>query len=369
MHFTVKTDEINEAIAIVAKALHTHPNPSLGVIDGIFMHAYENRLFMKCCDLTLEIETEIPAEVEEEGKFIVRGMIFVDMLKRFNGEEIEFSTCNGMIYLDSGSVSFSIQHYVSDEYPEITPVKAVFFADITGNMLRSMIKQTLFCSCDDETKPVLSGACFKFGPDNRLVVVTLDGFRLAMRTETIKSCTGSRTVIVPGDTLDKIYGLIPATDEDITLEFSPTHISIDLGITRIASRLVDGEYVNYDNVLPKSCSTTVTIEREKFLKCIERVGLLVRDGASCFVRLSFKRGHMTLSASSNNGRLDDDIHINLIGKEIDMAFNYRYLVDAMRALEDEKVYLRMSNPMAPCVIQPIEGDRFYYMVLPVRTGG
>lgn len=364
MHFTVTTKEMNEAISIVTKAMPAHS--SLPILDGIYIYAFNNTVFMKCSDLSLQIETELPAIVDEDGKCVLPGRLFADLVRRFTGDTIDFELDKNTMRLRSGRVKSSLQVNNAADYPEMMRVKDEFSAEISQNTFKSMIRQTIFSVSVDDTKPVLNGVCMKFSEDNSLVMVTLDGFRLAMRTEKISSCTGARSVIVPTRAMQEIANILSNEDETIKLIFSSTHIKLDFGSTRIISRLLDGEYVNYSGILPKAFATRVLINCKELQSSVERASLMAKDGKSNLVKLTFKGGLLSITANSEKGDIDDEIEVILTGKDLEIAFNAKYILDVMRVVEDESIYLNMNNSVTPCVIVPTEGDKFYYMILPVR---
>lgn len=364
MRFTVNTRELNEAVSIVTKAMPSHS--SLPILEGIYFYASGNTLFLKCSDLSLQIETEIPAFVEEEGSAVLPGRLFAELVRRLNGENVFFEGEKTTLKINSDRVRTSLQVSPSDEYPEMRRVNDEFSAEISQNKLRSMIKQTLFAVSVEDSKPVLNGVCMEFSPDNTLRMVAMDGFRLALRSEKIKNCTGSKRVVIPSRAMQEISNLLNGGDEEIKLVFSGTHIKIDVGYTKLISRLLDGEYVNYAGFMPKNYVTYSIIGCRELQDSTERASLLAREAKSNLIKLSFEEDQLTISANSEKGSINDQIPIKLLGKPLEIAFNARYIIELMRVLEDESVYMRMNNSVTPCVIEPLEGDSFYYMVLPVR---
>lgn len=363
MQFSVSTKELNEAISIVTRAMPSHS--SLSILEGIYFYAYNNTLFMKCSDLSLQIETEIPAMVIEEGSAVMPGRLCADLIKRFNGETVDFAGNDNSVKISSGRVKTSLQVNSADDYPEMVKVNDEFSAEISKSVLKNMIRQTAFSVSVDDTKPILNGVCLKFS-DNQLVMVALDGFRLAMRKEMVEDCTGEKSVIIPTRAINEISSILPNDDEKIRLIFSSTHVKIKFGETSIISRLLDGEYVNYKGILPKSFSTKVLVSCSELRESVERASLMARESKSNLIKLSFTEGMLSITANSEKGNIDDEIEVQTMGKELEIAFNAKYVLEVMKNIDAEQAYLNMNNSVMPCVITPIEGDAFYYMVLPVR---
>ncbi|MBO4878802.1 MAG: DNA polymerase III subunit beta [Clostridia bacterium] len=364
MRFSVNTKELNEAVAIVTKAMPAHS--SLPILEGIYIYASASTLFLKCSDLSLQIETEIPAFVEEEGSAVLPGRLFSELVRRFNGESVEFEGDKNSLKLRSDRVKTSLQVSPSDEYPEMRRVNDEFSAVISQAKLKSMIRQTLFAVSIEDSKPILNGICLEFSDDNRLRMIALDGFRLAMRNEKIKDCTGSKKVVIPSRAMQEIMNILSGEDEDIKLIFSGTHIKIDFGYTKLISRLLDGEYVSYTGILPKTHLTHAVVNCRALQESTERASLLAREAKSNLIKFTFEEEQLTISANSEKGSINDQMTIQLMGKPLEIAFNAKYIMDVMRVIDDETVFMRMNTSVTPCVIEPMEGDSFYFMVLPVR---
>ncbi len=364
MRFTVDTNEMNEAVSVVTKAMPAHS--SLPILEGIYIYAGNGNLYMKCSDLSLQIETEIPAMVEEEGCAVLPGKLCFDLLRRLNGESISFDSEKNSLKIKSGRVRSSLQIMPAEEYPEMVRVNDEFSAEIEQGILKSMIRQTSFSVSYDESKPILNGVLLKFTEDKKLTMVALDGFRLAMRTEKIDNCTGEKSVIIPIRALQEISNILLNDEEKIKLTFSSTHLMLNIGTTKLISRLLDGEYVNYSGILPKNFATKVSVNVSELRDSAERALLMARESKSNLIKLSFSHDTLSITANSEKGSINDEIEINLVGKEFDIAFNAKYILDIMKVLDEETVYLNMNNSVTPCVITPTDGDKFYYMVLPVR---
>lgn len=364
MRFTVNTREMNEAVSIVTKAMPLHS--SLQILEGIYIYASANTVFMKCSDLSLQIETEIHAEVEEDGAVVVPGKLFADLVRRFTGEIITFNCEKRTMKLQSGRVHTSLQIKEADDYPEMTRVKDEFSAQINQSIFKSMIRQTIFSVSVDDTKPILNGICLRFSEDNKLTMVAMDGFRFAMRTEKITGCNGERSVVLPTRAMQEISNILSQDEEPITLVFSSTHIKIDFGYTKIISRLLDGKYINYDNILPTNFATRVLIKKGELQNSVERASLMVREEKTNTIKMAFTSDTLSVTANSEKGNINDEIEIQLIGKELEVAFNAKYIIDITKVLDDEDVYMNMNNAVTPCIIVPTEGEKFYYMILPVR---
>ena len=189
---------------------------------------------------------------------------------------------------------------------------------------------------------------------------------MTLANSAINNCTGKKSVVIPKRAMQEIAAVLSSDDSEVKLIFSSTHIKIDFGGTKVISRLLDGEYVNYKGILPKNFATRVLINCEELKNSTERALLMARESKSNRIKLMFANNTLTITANSEKGNINDEIEIQLVGKDLEIAFNATYIQDVMRVLDDECVYLNMNNAVTPCVIVPVEGEAFYYMILPVR---
>ena len=364
MRFSVNTKELNEALSIVMKAMPAHS--SISILEGVYMYASNNKLFMKCSALSLQIETEIPAFVEEEGGAVLTGRVFPELVRRFSGETVDFSGEKATVNVCSNRSNTSFQSPDTADYPEMKRVDEEFSAEISQNKLKNMIRQTIYAVSTEEAKPILNGVCLEFGEDGILKMVAIDGFRVAIRREKIENCTGKKSVVIHARAMQEISNILSNGEEKIKLVFSNTHIKIDFGHTRIISRLMEGDYVNYSGFIRDTHNCYALVDCRELQESIERVSLLAREAKSNSIKFSFSEDQLSLTANSEKGSIDDSITAQLIGQPIDIAFNSKYILEAVKFIEDESIYLKMNTSVTPCIIEPVEGNAFYYMVLPVR---
>ncbi|MBQ4428832.1 MAG: DNA polymerase III subunit beta [Clostridia bacterium] len=366
MRFRVDTKELNEAISVVTKAMPAHS--SMPILEGIYLYASGSSLFLKCSDLSLQIETEIAAFVEEEGGAVFTGRTFPDLVRRFNGQDVEFEGDKNTVTLKSGRSRPSLQTADIKDFPEMKRVDEEFSAEIKQSSLKNMIRQTSFAVSLEESRPILTGICLEFKDDDTLQMVALDGFRVAIRREKIKNRTGVKSVVIPSRAMQEIANVLSGDDE-IKLVFSSTHVKLDFGYTKIISRLLDGDYVNYSGFMREQHTSHAIVDCRELQDAIERVSLLAKEAKSNSIKFSFTEDQLSLFANSEKGSIEDQIYIQLMGKPIDIAFNAKYILDAVKFIDDEKACLKMSTSVTPLIIEPMEGNAFYYMVLPVRMFG
>lgn len=363
MRIFVDTQELNAGILTVIKALS--PRTTASILEGIYIEARGAEVLLKCTDLSLQIETIIPATVEEDGAIVLPGRILSEMIRKMPGESVTIKVEGQTAYIESGRAKTAIKGEKADDYYNMTKAKNQTSFKISHNTLKNMIRQCIFATAQDDSKPILTGVLLET-EGNAITMVALDGYRLAMRKEELQGEVPAEKVVIPYKSLLEIGRTITEGDEELTVDISKTNVSIDLGHTNITTRLLEGEFIKYNNILPQTQNTRVRVSRGELLDSIDRVSIISREEKTNLISLSFEDDVLSITANSEIGKSDEEMAIHMVGDDIKIAFNSRYMSDVLRALEDEEVYLEMNNNVTPCIIKPTEGNRFYYLVLPVR---
>ena len=363
MYFNINTQDLNAGISTVIKALSART--TMSILEGIYIEAADNSVLLKCNDLSLQIETILPAEVAKEGSIVLPGKLFSELVRKLPGAETTISATKSSAVVESGRSSTSIQGESAAEFLSMATVSREFSFKIKPAALKSMARQCIFAAAQDESRPILTGALLEI-ENGMLTLVALDGYRLALRREPIEGPPAEQKVVIPSKSLLEISRILPDGENSVDIVFSKTHVMIDLGHTRVTARLLDGEYIKYKQILPDTHNTRARVNREALMGGIERVALMARESKSNLIKFSFKPDMLRMSSNSELGNSEDELDINLIGADLDIAFNARYYLDVLKALDDNELYLDMNNNISPCVVRPINGDAFYYLILPVR---
>jgi len=198
-------------------------------------------------------------------------------------------------------------------------------------------------------------------------LVALDGYRLALRREDTEAFSGSASnMIIPARSLLEIARILPEEGEAVKMLFSRTHIMTDIGSTNITARLMEGEFIKYKQILPDSHITRVRVNRKELMDGIDRVALMARESKSNLIKFTIANSLINITANSEIGRSVEDVEASIMGGDIEIAFNARYFTDVLRVLDEDEIYLDMTNNISPCVVRPVQGEGFYYLILPVR---
>lgn len=373
MKFSVSTKELNEALSVVTKALS--PNAEQDILKGIYFSIYGNELFLKCSDSSIQIETIIPAMGEEDGAAVLPGRLTFDLVRRMRGSDISFETVEGdienetrSIKLTSGKSRSSMQFFDAETYPNMDEIKGDTSFRIKQNLFRSMIRQTVFCCAgEEESRAVLRGVFMEFTEEGDFNMVALDGFRLAKRTEKLSVSGAARNAVVPSRTMQDIANILYDTDDEVLVTISMSHITVDMGTTKIKARLVKGDYINYRNVLSKKSTSRVTAIRDELRKSLEISSLIAKETQNSLIKLTFDEDNLHISARSEKASINENMEISMTGTPIEISFNASLLLDVIKNIDDEAVAISLNTSVTPCIIEPVQGNSYYYLVLPVRT--
>ena len=351
MRIIVDTNALNAALSIVTKALPVRSTISL--LEGVYMKAEQRRLLLRCTDLNIQIEASIDALIEKEGATVLPGRLFSEMAKRLPGESVS-------IYRTTLQCEDAGDYHAMNEVESDTSIK------IEPNDFKSMVRGCIFAAAQDDTKPILTGALMELGSDS-LRLIALDGYRLALRTAPIvNNGTEEKEIVVPARSLIEVARILPDDGEKATITFSRTHLSATGGDVKIIARLMEGDFIKYKQILPNEHMTRVRVNRKELLDGIERVALMARESKSNLIKFSISREMIEISANSEIGRSNEEIPCAAMGEDIEIAFNNKYLTDVFKVLDDEEIYMDFNSNVSPCVVKPINGEEYYYLILPVR---
>lgn len=363
MKITCDKQELSSAISSVSLAVS--PKSSMQSLEGILLRAKNGRLYLTGYDLELGISTSVEAKVIEEGEVVLAARLFSDIVRRLPSESLTLS-CNEKMLTEikGGMAEYTLLGISAGEFPELPSITEAAAVELPQNTLASMIQQTLFAIATTDSKPVHTGSLFEL-EENMVTMVSVDGYRLALRRE--RANVGkTMSFIVPGKTLGDLLKLLDDSDDPVGIQVSKKHILFEIGNCVVVSRLLEGEFLNYKTSIPQSGSTTVTIKTREIIDSIERTSLLISDRLRSPLRVNFGQNEIQISCSTTIGKANDQVACVTQGPVVEMGFNNRYLLDALKAAGCDQVKLEISGPLSPMIVLPCEGDSFLFLVLPVR---
>lgn len=356
------TDRVSFCLGAVAS------KSTIPALEGIFLNAADGVITLTGYDLEIAIKTSMEAEVKDEGGIVLNGRMFSDILKSLPDEQVVIESDERYLTtITCGKSLFTIIGIPAEDFPELQKVEGEKSFVLPQGILKSMISETLFAVSMNENKPVQMGCLFDISK-GFLNVVAVDGFRLALRREGIGSITelGELSFVVPGSTLKQIERILNDNDEQVELILSQKNMSFLIDKTLIVARLLEGDFINYKNVIPKSVDIEVRTSVKNLQLSVDRVALIVNERLKNPVKMTVGYDTIKLSCTTAVGQSYDECPSAGNGGDIEIGFNSRYLLDALKAIRDEEVVLRMTNPLSPCLFYPVEGDKFLYLILPVR---
>lgn len=364
MKITCNTQNLLEAVLNVQHAVSN--KSCLTALEGILMKAEKNKVTLCGYDLELGITTQIEATVEEEGGIVLGSKIISDIIRRAPDDKITISTDDKLIAtISSGSSKFSIIGIPKEDYPELPKIDSHSQIRLSSNTLKSMIRQTIFAVADTDEKPINTGTLFDI-KDGEINLVSVDGYRLAKRTEKISSADTKIKFVVPGKTLSEILKLIPDSEEEIQVSVGKKHIIFANENYCIISRLLEGDFLDYNSAIPTDQGTELIINTKDFIESVERTSLVITDRLKSPIRCIFSENQAKISCITPLGRANDEFAVTTSGKDLEIGFNNKYLLDALKNADTDQIKVHVNGPLSPFKILPTDGESFVFLVLPVR---
>ena len=364
MKFTCNTSILAEACNIVQRGV---PQKStIPATEGIYIQAKNSKLNLTGYDLEVGITTSIDCSTETEGSIVLNARLLCDILRRLPGAAVTINVdSHNLCKITSGEAEFSLVGIPANDYPELPTVSGGIPFAIKQNVLRDMVKQTIFGVAIQDIKPVHKGIKFEV-ENNNLRLISCDGFRLAIRNETIEYAGDDMTFVVPAKTLSEVIKLADNDDENVTFSIGKKFILFEIGNYRIISRLLEGEFFNYKNAIPAQSTTIARVNVKLILDSVERTSLLITSKIKSPIRCVFDENTIKISSATALGAANDRIPAAIEGKRIEIGFNNTYLTDCLRTVDADEVNIELSSPVSPIIIKPIEGDSFIFLIIPMR---
>lgn len=356
-------------IEMVNATLHAITSKStIPALEGILIEAHD-QLVLTGFDLEVGIRCKNYAEIEERGSIVINGRLLSDIIRKLPDDVLTIS-CDEKLYvtISCGVSVFNLIGMSPADYPELPAVQKERYTTLPQNTLKKIIQGTIFSASENDSRPIITGCLFKITGEE-LIVVALDSFRLAMRTEQVQrgDSTKNLNFVVPAKALREVDRFLNDSDDNINISISRRNICFEFGNTVLTCRLLEGEFLNYGNAIPESCSKTVKVRTSDLITALERVSLITNDKLKNFVKCEFESDKLVLTCTTSIGQAYDECRVQDIeGGPLTIGFNSRYLLDAMRACRDEEVLIELNTPNAPAIIKPLEGDAYLYLILPVR---
>ncbi|MBR5900132.1 MAG: DNA polymerase III subunit beta [Clostridia bacterium] len=355
--------DLSDAVLKVSKALSVKAvNPAL---EGIKISASGESVTLTATDTELTIKKTIKADVLMEGETVVVGKYFVDFVKKLENEQVELSRLfDAQLQIKYSDSESELQVYDSEAFPKTEIDFNEDYFEISQKQFKSLVEKTVLSCSSDDSRPILKGCLFEIEGDT-LTTVALDGFRMSVVKSPVK-CSKSFKAVVPARTLLEITRILDNDNAELKIYISKNSLSVQVDNTVIFSRLIEGEFVKYNHILPTNFENSVTVNKNALLSSIERAAIVARNDRYNVVKFDVKEDVMTVSAKSEVGNVNENVSVNLKGKDITIAFNGKYISEFLKICNEEFITLNLNSPIDPCVITSVTTDGFLYLVLPVR---
>ena len=356
--------DLSDAVATVLRATaNKTTNP---ILEGVKLKAFEDYLELSATDLELSIVKKIKAEVHEPGETVVPGSFFSNYLRKLTSEQIVLElTDSNLIRISYTDSEGYVQCYKADEFPTFKEIETEKYFEIRQKDLKDIINKTIFAVALNDNRPILKGVLFEVNGD-KLTSVALDGYRMAKCDKKLIGNYEPFSIIIPSRSLSEISKLVNDTDDVVKVILQKNFLMIKLDGVEILTRLIEGEFINYKHLIPNEFATTAVINHIQFENTLERASLLARVDKNNIVKFDVKENNILITSNSEIGNIKENIPVNLTGADIVVAFNSRYFMDILKTLQDDFIKINLNSPYSPCAVTPVEGDEYFYLVLPVK---
>ena len=353
-----------QGVNIVLKAVPS--KTTMSILECILIDATAGSIKFTANDMELGIETIIDGDIISGGMVAIDAKIFSEIVRKLPDNEVVIETDeNYKTTITCEKAVFTISGKSGEDFSYLPVIEKNKFIYLSQFTLKEIIRQTIFSIADNDNNKLMTGELFEV-KNNELKVVSLDGHRISIRKVELKESFDDIKVVVPGKTLNEISKILSGgTEDEVRIFFTSNHIVFEFDNTVVVSRLIEGEYFKIEQMLSSDYETKFSINKREFLDCIDRATLLVKEGDKKPIIINITDGNMELKISSIIGSMNENIDIFKEGKDIMIGFNPKFLIDALKVIDDEEVNIYMVNPKAPCFIRDDE-NKYVYLILPVN---
>ena len=364
MKLVCSKSNLLSGVQIVSKAV---PNKTtMSILECILVDASKGVIKLTANDMELGIETVIDGDIIEKGIIALDAKIFLEIVRRLPDSDITIETDSSFkTTITCEKAKFNIIGKSGEDFSYLPLIERNDSIVMSQFTLKEVVRQTIFSISDNDNNKLMTGELFDIN-GSEFKIVSLDGHRISIRKIQLKDDYSPKKVVVPGKTLSEVSKILPGdADSDVTMSFTDKHIVFEFGNTTVVSRLIEGEYFNVERMISNDYETKIKINKKELLNCIDRATLLVKEGDKKPIIMNITDEDMELKINSVVGSMNENIDIEKTGKDLMIGFNPKFLIDALRVIDDEEVDLYMVNAKAPCFIKNPE-ESYIYLVLPVN---
>lgn len=365
MKFSCNQQLLTKALNTVSKAVTSRT--TIPILKGILLEAGgDGILKLAASDLDLSIEKKVSVSVWEEGAVVVSARLFSDIIRKLPSGEVEIEEENGSVTIRCLSSEFKIVGQSAEEFPNVGQIQEERKLAMDRDLFREMIKKTAFSASIEEAKGIIVGILIEMEEEG-LTMVALDGFRMAVARESMKN-KEKRRIIIAARILNEVHKILSEEEagETVDVILDEKKAVFLLSDTRVVARIMEGEFIKYRDILPKEAACTLTVDRGELADSLERASLLAKEGKNNLIKCAIFRDKLLITSRSEEGNVKEEVFVKKEGNDLEIGFNAKYILDALKAIPDEEVRMEFNTSVSPCLIKPLEGNAYEYLILPVR---
>ncbi len=364
MKITCDQEDLIKSVLTVSRAM---PSRSpMEILEGIYVKASKDSVQLRCTDTIMSIEDTLPAMVMEQGEIVLPGRLFAEIVRKLPQGIVSLDVLETTVRISCGASKMVLQGIDAQTFPVLPVIENSKPLLIKKNDLKNLIHQTNFATAVDETQPILMGELLE-ADEKGITMVALDGYRMAIATLPPVSEAVSMRAVLPGKALNEMEKIFDDGTGEAKISLGSTQAAVEIGQTTIVTRLLEGDFINYKQILPQTRQTRIGINTMMFADAVERASLLAREGKNNLIKLEINEQAMVVSANGERGNTTEEVEVTMMeGKALTIAFNAKYLLDVLRVIKDEEILLDFISDRSPCVVSPTKGKAYQFIVLPVR---
>ena len=368
MKFSCYRDNILKAINSVVKGVAS--KTTMPILEGILIQTNDNDIKLTTYDLEIGIEYIMECEVKEQGSTVVNAIMFSEIIRKLPDTEISISINDkNLLEIECEGSLYKLATMNPEEFPELPRIEVENSIEIEQNNLKNMIRRTIFAVSSEESRPIFTGCLFEI-KENRLNLVAVDGFRLALRSTVLDNQTNDFSAVIPGKTLNEVNKILSDSFDTVKIGVSKNQALFELDNCKIVTRILDGEFLNYKSVIPSNWETRVRVNKNSIQNCFERISLIssstIEKEKKYPVKVSVEIGKVVISCTNQTGEAKEEIYVSTEGKNLEAGFNPKYFLDSLKAIDDEEVFIEFGTKISPCIVKSVENNDYTYMILPIR---
>lgn len=365
MKLICNRDDLLEGIITVQKTVPSRT--TLPILQGILLDCRDEYLSLRGTDLDMGIECIVDSEIINKGWVVLDARLLGEILRKLPPEDVEISVLEENITeIKCANSFFRLHGQRGEEFPQLPQVDGEKSLIVPQDLLKNVIRQVVFACAVEETRPILTGALLECNSGN-MVLAALDGFRLAIRNVKLESGREDISAVVPAKALNEIQRILKDTQENVYITPAGNHILFAMEKTRVVTRLLEGDFIDYKQIIPEEYGTCIRLNREELLNSCERASLLAREGRNNLIKLNITKDRLEITSNASIGDVREEVLAETEGEDLNIAFNSKYLTDVLKVLECEHLRIEFTTDVSPCIIKPEDSEDYTYLMLPVRT--